>query len=190
MDFIALMVLMLWPAIPFFWIPVHCAPGFFRRLGIATYFLPLVTWLPAAFVIYHKRGLLLSFTIGMPVGVNIMGGVLLFAGLALQIYTLMLLTFPGIMGMPEVTARRAAGLVTRGPFSIVRHPTYLSHTMMFLGAFLLTEVVSVGIVALLDAVVVNLLIIPLEERELLVRFGKEYEDYRNRVRTRFLPWCC
>lgn len=123
----------------------------------------------------------------MPDGVNIFGGAILFAGLVLQTWTLMLLGFPRIIGMPEVTSRPAADLVTRGPFSIVRHPTYLSHTMMFLGAFLLTEIVSVGVVALLDAMVVNSLVIPLEERELSHRFSEKYENYKYRVKFRFLP---
>jgi protein-S-isoprenylcysteine O-methyltransferase Ste14 len=42
-------------------------------------------------------------------------------------------------------------------------------------------------VAVLDALVVNAMVIPLEERELVERFGKEYEEYRRKVPSRFLP---
>jgi hypothetical protein len=59
-DLIALVTLVLWPAVPLFWIPVHCLPRVFRRLGLATYLLPLVTWLPAAIVIYSQRSFLLG----------------------------------------------------------------------------------------------------------------------------------
>jgi protein-S-isoprenylcysteine O-methyltransferase Ste14 len=58
---------------------------------------------------------------------------------------------------------------------------------MFLGVFLLTGIVSVGVVAAVDAVVVNAVVIPLEERELSARFGVEYEEYRKKVPSRFLP---
>ena len=47
-DMLALTALLLWPAIPLFWIPVHCVPRFFRSLGFFTYVLPLLTWLPVA----------------------------------------------------------------------------------------------------------------------------------------------
>jgi hypothetical protein len=49
-------------------------------------------------------------------------------------------------------------------------------------------VAAVGIVALIDVLVINIIVIPLEERELAARFGAEYEEYRKRVPSRFLPW--
>jgi protein-S-isoprenylcysteine O-methyltransferase Ste14 len=114
--------------------------------------------------------------------------VLLFvSGAVLQIWTLILLTLPGIMGMPEVTRVVPGRLVTAGPFGLLRHPTYLSHTLMFAGLFLWTETAALGAVAVIDALVVNAMVIPLEERELLERFGKEYEEYRRKVPSRFLP---
>jgi protein-S-isoprenylcysteine O-methyltransferase Ste14 len=58
---------------------------------------------------------------------------------------------------------------------------------MLLGLFLWTEVTALGVVTIIDALVVNTLVIPLEERELLERFGKEYEEYRRKVPSRFLP---
>ena len=70
---------------------------------------------------------------------------------------------------------------------MVRHPTYLSHTLMLLGVFLVTGVASTGVVTVLDVLVVNTMIIPLEERELAARFGEEYEEYRKRVPSQFLP---
>lgn len=186
-DIIALAALIIWPAIPLFWIPVHCMPRFFGRLGYLTYILPFVTWLPAAYFIYRYRDFLLRSTVDLPMGVNIVGGAVLVAGLALQTWTLLLLTLPGIMGVPEVNRQMKSRLVMHGPFSVVRHPTYLSHTLMLLGVFLLTEVVAIGIVTLLDGLIVNIMVIPLEERELASRFGKEYDEYRRKVQQRFFP---
>ena len=186
-DLIALLAMILWPAIPLFWIPVHCLPNLFKRLGFFTYILPLITWLPPAFFIYHERAFLLRYQISLSLTVNAFGAVLLLLGMALQAWTLVLLRLPGIMGMPEVTSTVRGRMVTRGPFSVVRHPTYLSHTMMLVGAFLFTEVVATGIAALLDFIIIISIVIPLEERELLMRFGNEYEGYRQRVRSRFFP---
>jgi len=52
---------------------------------------------------------------------------------------------------------------------------------MFSGIFLITEVISLGIITLLDFLLVYVLIIPLEENELLNRFGKDYNLYTERV---------
>lgn len=186
-DLIALLAMILWPAIPLFWVPVHCLPKLFKRLGFFTYVLPLTTWLPLAFFIYHERALLLQHRISLPLAIKFFGAVLLLLGMALQVWTLVLLTLPGIMGMPEVTSAVKGRMVTRGPFSLVRHPTYLSHTMMLVGVFLFTEVAATGIAALLDFIVIISIVIPLEERELLIRFGKEYKEYQQRVRSRFFP---
>ncbi len=99
----------------------------------------------------------------------------------LQIWTARLLTLLGIMGLPEVSSKAEGGLVTEGAFSFVRHPTYLSHTLMFGGVFLLSGVIAVGVVTLLDLIIVNTVIIPLEEKELLIRFGEEYSRYKKNV---------
>ncbi len=186
-DLLALATLLLWPAIPLFWIPVHLAPGFFRRLGFFTYVLPLVTWLPLAFATFAEREILLQYKIEFNIAVKIAGAILFILGAGLQLWTLFLLTTPVIIGMPEVTQTVPGKLMTRGPFAVMRHPTYLSHTMMLLGLFLFTAVTAIGAVTILDAAAVNAVVIPLEEKELLQRFGKEYEDYRRRVRSRFLP---
>jgi protein-S-isoprenylcysteine O-methyltransferase Ste14 len=57
---------------------------------------------------------------------------------------------------------------------------------MVSGVFLLTGVIAVGVVTMFDFLVVNAVIIPLEERELLSRFGEEYVQYKKRV-PRYFP---
>jgi len=186
---IALAALLFWPAIPLFWVPVHCLPGFFRRLGLATYLLPVITWLPLSIFLYEQRELMLRYRIVLPGLVNSIGPLLAVLGLGLQVWTLALLTLPGIMGVPEVAREGApARLMKAGPFSVLRHPTYLSHTMMLAGLFLWTGLPALGVVAVIDFLVATIVIIPLEERELLERFGKEYEEYRKEVPSRFLPF--
>lgn len=72
-------------------------------------------------------------------------------------------------------------------FSVVRHPTYLAHTALFLGVFLFTGVIAVGIITLIDFILISVIITPLEDRELTTRFGREYEEYKKRVRWKFIP---
>jgi protein-S-isoprenylcysteine O-methyltransferase Ste14 len=187
-DSLVIFAILFWVAIPLFWIPVHFATNFFRKLGFFTYVMPFMTWLPLAYLIYRNRDFFLHPEIPLPVVLRLAGTLLLVLGVLLHIWTGKMLGVRGIMGMPEISRQVHEDLVTTGPFSMVRHPTYLAHTLMFSGVFLITGVVSVGTVALVDFAVVNTIIIPLEEKELLDRFGGVYEDYRKRVPSKFFPF--
>ncbi len=187
-KFLAVMTLMFWSAIPLFWIPVHLATGFFRKLGLFTYLMPFITWVPIAYVIYHYRLFLLQFKVQLPAIVNITGIPLFLFGTLLHVWTAVLLGGLGIIGVPEISSKAKSILVTKGPFSIIRHPTYLAHSLIFLGVFFITGEVVVGVVALLDFLVVNSMIVPLEEKELLNRFGEEYQKYKGKVSARVFPW--
>jgi protein-S-isoprenylcysteine O-methyltransferase Ste14 len=180
-DTLALIVLMFQALVPLFWIPVHGFSNFFRKLGIFTYITPFITWLPVAWLIYSNRELLLSYRLDLPAILRALGWIVFVFGGALQVWTLRLLKVWGIMGLPEVTRIVESRIITTGPFSVVRHPTYLSHTIMYAGVFLITGVAAVAVITLLDIIVVNALVIPLEDRELIERFGEEYRDYRKRV---------
>jgi protein-S-isoprenylcysteine O-methyltransferase Ste14 len=187
-DLLALMTIMAWPIVPLFWIPVHFATDYFRRFGLVSYIMPVITWLPLAYLIYREKGFLLLDKIDMPSALNAVGIPLFISGILLHIWTAKLLGIGGIIGIPEISDKAAEKLVAEGPFSIVRHPTYLAHTLIFSGVFLITETATVGIVAILDFIVVNAVIIPLEEKELSERFGDDYVSYRKKVPSRFFPW--
>jgi protein-S-isoprenylcysteine O-methyltransferase Ste14 len=186
-DYLAIATIMFWPAIPLFWTPIHFAPGFFRKLRLFTYIMPLFTWLPVAYLIFRNRTFLMNYKIDLPLFVNGIGIVLFILGTSLHIWTVKLLGILGIIGVPEVFSKIKESLVTVGPFSIVRHPTYLAHTLMFSGVLLITGVKAVGILTVMDLIVINAVIIPLEERELLRRFGEEYQEYKKNVSYRFFP---
>ncbi len=148
--------------------------------------MPVLIWPPVVYLVYLNRTFLLHYRFDMHLSVRIAGLTVLAAGTVLQIWTGRLLTLWGLMGVPEVSAKSATRLVTDGAFSFVRHPTYLAHTLMLGGIFLFTGVVAVGIITLLDFAVINAVVIPLEERELIVRFGEEYVRYKKRV-PRYFP---
>lgn len=186
-DYLAIATIMFWPVIPLFWTPVHFALGFFRKLGIFTYIMPLFTWVPVAYLVFLNRAFLLNYKTDFPLIVNAAGMVLFLTGASLHIWTAKLLGILGIIGVPEVFSKIKENLVIAGPFSIVRHPTYLAHTLIFSGVFLITGVSAVGILTVMDLIVINTIIIPLEERELLRRFGEEYQQYKRDVPFRVFP---
>jgi len=77
------------------------------------------------------------------------------------------------------------GLVTTGPYALVRHPAYLSYILELLGlGFALSSLAGIGL-----AVVAGLVLAwrtRREERMLLSEFGDEYRAYMRRTR-RLLP---
>jgi protein-S-isoprenylcysteine O-methyltransferase Ste14 len=186
-DLLALVTIMIWPVIPIFWIPVHFATDFFRKLGLLTYVIPFIIWLPLAYLVCRHRVSLLRLKAELPLILNVVGIPLFICGSLLHVWTARLLGIWGIIGVPEIHVETKENLVTHGPFSIVRHPTYLAHTLIFSGVFLITESVVVGVITVIDFLTVNTVIIPLEEEELLKRFGDDYTLYKERIPSRFFP---
>jgi protein-S-isoprenylcysteine O-methyltransferase Ste14 len=185
LDLLAFITILVWPAVPLFWIPVHGFPKFFRKLDVLTYIVPLVLWLPLAYFFFTYSDLLLSFRVELPPVVKTAGLLFFVAGTTLHLWTGKLLGFKGLIGLPEISSKVKSRLVMEGPFLVVRHPTYLAHTLLFAGVFLITGVITVGVVTLLDFIIMNVVVIPLEDRELESRFGRQYEEYRKRVRSFF-----
>jgi len=72
-------------------------------------------------------------------------------------------------------------LIQSGPYRLVRHPIYASMLALFLATgLLLTPWLRLGI-ALTIFLIGQETRVHAEERLLIARFGKQYEDYRKRV---------
>jgi len=84
-------------------------------------------------------------------------------------------------GLAGVVAPELAGLVTGGPFRLVRHPTYVAMSLAMTG-------VSVASRSVVGLVAVGILFLPaailrarLEERALQQVFGEAWQTYASRV---------
>src|ERR1039458_4985698 len=104
-DLLALMVIIVWPVIPLFWIPVHGFSRIFKKLGLLTYVVPFLTWPPLAILLFARRESILEHKIVLPLAASIFGVLLLLIGTALQVWSARLLSLRGLMGMPEVSTR-------------------------------------------------------------------------------------
>lgn len=187
LELLALIILAFGISIPLFWIPIHSFYHFFRKLGTLTYILPLITFGFIFLIVYSYQEFILEHTIQFPTLLNLFGLIILLVGIIIHIWTAKLLSLWGLIGVPEIIPKRESRLITKGPFSLIRHPTYFAHTLIFLGSFLYTEFFVLGILTFFDFFIVNIFIIPLEEKELIRRFGYLYEEYKIRVRWRILP---
>ncbi|MBA7649017.1 hypothetical protein ES703_56810 [subsurface metagenome] len=76
--------------------------------------------------------------------------------------------------------RQSQGVIKKGVFSFVRHPIYLSEIILYLGLLVLhisLATVPIWIIAILFLHYIS----RYEEKLLLTKFGKEYEQYMQEV---------
>jgi protein-S-isoprenylcysteine O-methyltransferase Ste14 len=82
--------------------------------------------------------------------------------------------------------REKPGVIRKGVFGVVRHPIYLSEILLYLGLLMLSiSLVAAGV--WLVAIGFLHCISRYEERQLLARFGEEYEQYMRDV-PMWIPW--
>ncbi len=72
-------------------------------------------------------------------------------------------------------------LLVRGPYTFTRNPIYLSLLAIWFGWALFYGSVAVCVGCVVGWVIVTLLVVPWEERELEARFGEAYLRYKNTV---------
>lgn len=85
----------------------------------------------------------------------------------------------------QIEIRESHKLTKDGPYRYLRHPAYLSNLMEYLGVPFIANAYYTLIGVLLIYLPLNLIRLRLEERELIRKFGEEYEDYRNKVPALF-----
>jgi protein-S-isoprenylcysteine O-methyltransferase Ste14 len=69
-------------------------------------------------------------------------------------------------------------LVTHGPYRWIRHPLYTTGVLLFAALGLIAAnwfILTFALIALLS---IRFVVVPMEERELIGRFGAAYEEYR------------
>jgi protein-S-isoprenylcysteine O-methyltransferase Ste14 len=73
-------------------------------------------------------------------------------------------------------------LITTGPFRFSRNPAYLAMAAILFGSAVVMGTLVTFVFPILFIAVTELLFIPDEEEALEKKFGKEYRQYRERVR--------
>ena len=180
---LAAIVLFLQLPIPLYWFVVHPQVKFWRRHPRAVYIAGLAgSWLPVtiAIVIFHRK----LFRSGWPsAGALVLGlALIVFEGWIFWRVSHDLGT-SRLVGQTELSG---AGEMQRGGiYSRIRHPRYNASFLAILGACLLAGTRAMWIVAGVWLVLM-LVAISFEEREMRTRFGALYADYCSQV-PRFVP---
>lgn len=109
---------------------------------------------------------------------NLIGWVVVAAGLGLAIYTLSMLkskhTSSDPAGVPST-------LITIGVYSLSRNPIYLAFVITTSGAAIIFGSITAFIAPVICFSVIQTVVIPFEERNLQKIFGEKYEHYQHSV---------
>jgi protein-S-isoprenylcysteine O-methyltransferase Ste14 len=168
------------------WFLVHPFVGFWRRIGPGATFTLLTTFLlGSAAGLFLARDLLVRGDLGTRWPLIALAAGLVVAAGAIQRSRRRHLRLPTLVGLPEVAPGRGGRLLTEGIYGRIRHPRYVEWTLAVAGWSLVANYASVYALTALTVLALAA-VVPLEERELRQRFGREYDDYCRRV-PRFLP---
>jgi len=85
-----------------------------------------------------------------------------------------------------ILTKREHEFVTAGPYRWVRHPLYTTGIALFMALGLMLASWFVLFMAVVAALLIRLLVIPAEERELIAKFGDRYQMYIGQA-GRLLP---
>jgi protein-S-isoprenylcysteine O-methyltransferase Ste14 len=143
-----------------------------RDIMPTTYFL---------FLVILTTGFHFLFPMGkwIPSPLNYLGILLILFGIVLNLWT------DGLFKKFNTTVKphlKPTSLQVSGPFRISRHPMYLGGAAILLGtAIILGSSVSFLFPAIF-IILMEIIFIPMEEKNLEDAFGQEYLEYRKRVR--------
>jgi protein-S-isoprenylcysteine O-methyltransferase Ste14 len=156
----------------------------------------IILLLAGLFGISYVVSTLFKFPVflGLPLGVRIIGGVLVIAGLAVAGWTfryrrpseMMLstyVTFTKLLRRRPIAERlgRTEPLVVVGPQRYTRNPLYFGVIVMTFGWALAGDYTFVLVAAVLLLLWFRAVLIPFEERELSALFGGQYAKYKDQV---------
>ncbi len=179
---LAVMCLVTFPGAIVFWWIIHPFIEFWRRTGMTAAY---TTGFAAMILIGVALYLVRDRFVGQDLGTHwylIVPGLLVYAVSAgMEYQCRKLLTFRILVGVPELKNERSGDqLISQGIYQLVRHPRYLTIIVGMIGVSLVIN--YSGIYLLMLLLIPGLYLIALfEERELLIRFGDTYRQYRQTV---------
>ncbi len=180
-----LLVVSLPPAVVF-WLLIHPLAGFWRRIGpMATYMIVGTGCVLVGVILYQLRVGLLGADLGTNWLLVLLGSILYFVSAWITLLTRRHLKLRTFAGLQEISTRDSGGiLLQEGVYGVVRHPRYLSVIIGIAGFSMFVNYLGAYFLVLGSTLALFLVVI-IEERELVVRFGAQYEGYRSRVPALF-----
>ena len=170
------------------WLLVHPFVGFWRRAGVRLTMVCMTLYFVATIGgLILVRRTLMGPDLGKCLPLMTAGVVLFLAGIFIGVRRKKYLTGRILAGVPEVHSDRdkQGELLDEGPYAVIRHPRYVEIAVLNVAYAAMANYAGPYVFALLAFPLLHLVVL-LEERELLDRFGDAYREYCERV-PRYLP---
>jgi protein-S-isoprenylcysteine O-methyltransferase Ste14 len=110
---------------------------------------------------------------------NYIGILLILFGTIINIWTDNLFKKAGTTVKPKLLPKY---FITKGPFKISRHPMYLGMAAVLFGESILLGSLIAFAFPIIFIILMEILFIPIEEKNLQKKFGRKYLNYKKTVR--------
>jgi len=186
--FLGIVLILIMPVVITFWLTIHGGSNEWRKRSpqiaycVAGLFILLIVVLS-----WYYRNVLVGADWGFQWLLFMPGALIYTVSFILWKPVKSHLDFKTFAGLPEVTNAKIE-LIQDGPFAIVRHPRYLMVALGIVGWCLMANysgVYLMGIFSILGL----FLVVWLEEKDLVIRFGDQYRQYQDRVPQLFPTLC-
>jgi len=176
------MVSVLYSSVPLFWFVIHPIADSWRRMSRSPYRLLLPIWAVLIFLLswitwpWRTVQLYSSHWMWAPSALLLLSGLTIYARIGSNFGA------HKLSGEAELRPdEHAQELVTTGLHSRMRHPIYVAHLANFSSWALGSGLLIAYMLLAISALVTFPLMIWLEERELVARFGPSYREYQRKV---------
>ena len=184
--FLGAVIVILVPLGLLYWLIIHRWARWWRRWGpIRTYLAVLPVLAALGVLLFQARRQLLGADLGTNWGLIGIALVLSCLTTWLELQYWRQLSISTLVGIPELSQQRKGRLLRDGIYGVVRHPRYLSAGIGMMANALIVNYLGLYILLVL-ALAPGYLLLVLEERELLDRFGDAYREYQRDV-PRLIP---
>jgi len=164
----------------------HAFMGYWKKIGLKSYIFIWI-WVPiVAYLIWFNKDILLV-SIQTHLFLKLIGLLILIGGISIWVWSGRKLGFRNMIAYREIKGEKSKKekLMTKGPYSLVRHPIYFGEFLGAIGMFLISGVLSF-IFYIIFWPAITYFITFFEEKGLIDKFGKEYRNYKKKV-PRFFP---
>lgn len=164
-----------------YWLIIHPFARRWQRLGAGrTWLIVLPPLCALGVLLFHMRDRILGRDLGTNWSLITVALLLCCPMTLLEIRYWRQLRIRTLVGLPELSGQEPGKLLQDGIYGVVRHPRYLSAGVGLIVNLLIANYAGLYLLVL-AALLPGYLMLRLEERELVQRFGDRYRDYQARV---------
>jgi protein-S-isoprenylcysteine O-methyltransferase Ste14 len=178
----------LYPPVIVFWLIIHTNIDYWRSAGKKrAYWTACMAWPLIGIPLFYFRGRLFEDRLPVRGWAIVLGVTALILAARTAYLAAQMISWRTLIGLAELEPERLRQpILDTAIYSRMRNPVYFAHWLTLFAAAALSGYVVNWILFMGDTVAVQLMI-RAEEKELLRRYGREFESYMRKV-PRFFPW--